>query len=399
MLPRPSLTILLLLTMLTWAIAGDTWGPDSPGSSPSRPPVVVAGLSRPVLPSPRPSPGAIVYQALDEYGRLLVSPSPQSVLSTVANLLTADFDSSGSTQTGAMVGLGVPASGGMVAVPGNATTGLHVTLRNSDGTAVPTSGSTGLYATIRGFFATDGVDLAPNAYGLRVKGYTAHDAAIATEEPLLTGGYAHATGSLPTAVSANADSARLLVDRYGRARVSLEGAAGVGYAAHNAPITGEPMPIAGKAVTGGSLPAPVDLDNNSAYMLVDIYGRPRVILEDTASAVGHSVKYEASHAGGGTEVTAKASAGVLKWIHVSNPNTTDVWLQIHDASNPTIGSDTPLVAFVIPGGVGASNRAMYNQEFGPVGITFGTGITYTITTTAGGSTAPSSAVSVALGYK
>ena len=141
------------------------------------------------------------------------------------------------------------------------------------------------------------------------------------------------------------------------------------------------------------------MESGNGAAIADDNGLLVQVRDSANTANGHSVKYEASHAGGSSEVTAKGSGGLLKWINVTNPNTTDVWLQIHDATNPTIGSATPLVAFVIPGGTGASNRAIYNQEFGAVGITFATAITYTITTTASGSTAPSSAVSVALGYK
>jgi hypothetical protein len=223
-----------------------------------------------------------------------------------------------------------------------------------------------------------------------------------------TAGYAHATGSLPTAVSADGDLVWSLRDRYGRARVSLEHATG-GSISDGAglyiqgSVLADAAQVAAPLATGlyaaNTLPSAVSADGDAVYASGTRQGQLRTITDDNANAVGHSIKYEASHAGGSSEVTAKASAGVLKWIHVSNPNTTDVWLQLHDASNPTIGSATPLMSFLIPGGSGSSNRGVYNQEFGPAGITFATALTYTVTTTAEGSTAPGSAVGIGIGYK
>ena len=198
-----------------------------------------------------------------------------------------------------------------------------------------------------------------NGNGINVQGGHAHDQGDGGN-PVKVGGYAHATGSLPTAVSANGDRANLLVDRYGRARVSLE------------------------STTGGSV-----IDAGGLFVQAN----------DTAQAVGHSVAYETQCAGGTAESTAKASGGLLKWVHISNPNTTDAFFQAFDASNPTPGSTTPLLSLCIPGGTGASNRGVYNQEFGPVGVTFSTAITYTITTTAAGGTAPAANCTVSIGYK
>lgn len=297
-----------------------TVGAQSPGES--RPMVILGQRS----PSPVPSAGLYQTLAVDANGNLAVNGTVSGPLAAGSPLGTV----------GQMPAAIVAASPGLGLVPGDATSGLAVNLRSN-------LGGTIAYST-----------------GVLVQGPVLHDEPTAGG-PVLTGGYAHASGSLPTAVSGNGDAARLLVDRYGRPRVTLETAAG--------------------------LPFPDDAAGMG------------VVAQDSSAAVGHSVAFEASHAGGVSEVTAKASAGLLKWIHVSNPNTTDVFLQIFNASNPTPGSTTPTLSFCIPGGTGASNRGCYNQEFGAVGVTMSTAITYTITTTASGSTAPGSACTVGIGYK
>lgn len=347
-------------------------GPAAHDTVNSGAPVKAGGVYRSAAPSV--TDGDVVDFLADAAGRLAVG---------VYQLLTADMDSGAGTQTGAMVGIAVPASGGAVAVPGDGTAGLYTQLHAPNGFAIGSND------------------------GMLVCGPTAHDGAVTGAPPVRIGGNAIATGTLPTAVSANNDTANLLVDRYGRARVGIDAENGFnlatssgllckGQSPHDAFLSGEPFRIGARAE---DVLYSAVTEGNTCDLAATRQGQLRGILDDNANAIGHSVKYEASHAGGATEVTAKASAGLLKWINVSNPNTTDVWLQIHDATNPAIGTDVPLVAFVIPGGTGASNRAIYNQEFGPVGITFATAITYTITTTAGGITAPGSAVSIALGYK
>lgn len=432
---RLVLLIAMMLSLSMFAIAENTGGMQPAGDTAAGNPVQVGGVA---YPSPRVSPAAqdaVDRIGTDGLGNLMVKVgnTVTAVLSgnvTIQSLLTADQDSGAGTQTGAIVGIAVPASGGAVQVGGTAN-GLYV-----QGPAAADAAPTGnplqaggvayttanypaavtqgrmapllldLYGRARSVIeSADGGQIAYNT-GIYTQGPAAHDAAVAGN-PLLAGGYAHATGSLPTAVSADGDAARLLVDRSGRTRVALESTNGAsvtddaglytqGTQAHDGVDNGYPVKIGGKA--HDTLPSAVAaLDRvNAAYTT---QGQARVVADDNANAVGHSVKYEASHAGGGTEVTAKASAGLLKWVHISNPNTTDVFLQIHDVANPTIGTDVPLMAICVPGGTGASNRGIYNQEFGPVGITFATAITYTVTTTAGGSTAPTSAVTVSLGYK
>lgn len=239
-------------------------------------------------------------------------------------------------------------------------------------------------------------------------GLAAHDAAV-SGNPLLTGGYAHAVGTLPTAVSADGDAARTLVDAYGRLRVSLESALGASVAtgygvfvqgarAHDATID-TVAPIVAGLTAQNALPSAVSADGDVVRAVGTREGQLRVILDANANAVGISNYSAPSHAGGGTEVTVKASAGLVKYLHVSNPNTTDVYLHLWDASNPTPGTTDPTACYCVPGGTGASNRGIYDLVLPEPGLAFGTAITATVTTAANGSSAPGSAVTLQIGYK
>jgi hypothetical protein len=87
--------------------------------------------------------------------------------------------------------------------------------------------------------------------------------------------------------------------------------------------------------------------------------------------------------------TMKASEGLLYFLEVSNPNTTDAYLQLFDAdaADVTVGSTTPTLSFLIPGGDGTLDGAM--DKFWPPGISFENAIIYACTTTATGSSDPS----------
>lgn len=85
---------------------------------------------------------------------------------------------------------------------------------------------------------------------------------------------------------------------------------------------------------------------------------------------------------GATAQTMSASPATLASLQVTNPNATDMYLQIFDATAPTIGVTTPKSSFWVPA-LGA-----YDAEIGPDGIEFATAITYAATTTSTGSGAP-----------
>jgi hypothetical protein len=96
-----------------------------------------------------------------------------------------------------------------------------------------------------------------------------------------------------------------------------------------------------------------------------------------------------------TDVAVKASAGRVYGYHVYNPNSSDIFIQFYDAGTGavTVGTTTPKLSLVIPGGGVLDAMSL------PVPISFGTAITVAATTTAGGGTAPTTALVANVVYK
>lgn len=92
-----------------------------------------------------------------------------------------------------------------------------------------------------------------------------------------------------------------------------------------------------------------------------------------------------------TVVTVKSTAAKLDLWHCYNPNSSPVYLQVFDiAGSPTLGSTTPKQSFGIPA----------NQDSGlaAMGLTFSNAIKVAATTTATGSTAPTTAINCNFGW-
>lgn len=97
--------------------------------------------------------------------------------------------------------------------------------------------------------------------------------------------------------------------------------------------------------------------------------------------------------------SVKGSAGQLFFIQATNINAAVRYLKFYNkASAPTVGTDTPVLTFAIPGNTAGAGFLVEVTN----GLAFGTGIAYAITT--GSSTADTGAVAasdiiVNLGYK
>lgn len=97
--------------------------------------------------------------------------------------------------------------------------------------------------------------------------------------------------------------------------------------------------------------------------------------------------------------SVKGSAGQLYGLYVSNINAAVRYLKLYNkASAPTVGTDTPVLVFAIPGNTAGAG---FTIEF-TNGVAFGTGIAFALTT--GVATADTGAVAaneivVNLGYK
>jgi len=221
----PTKFILLIATLMSltmFAVAENTGGLQAVGDTAASNPVQVGGVA---YPSPRTSPVAqnkVDRIGTDGLGNLMVKVS-SAITSSISNLYTTDYDTSGATNTVAATGLLVPSSSGPVAVTGDGSNGLDVDVTRISGNAI---------------YVDSGL--------IGVTGQAPHDAAV-VGNPILTGGYAWNAGSLPSAVSTSGDVARFLVDAFGRQRVSLEDAAGVGQSAHGAAVRCEASLTAARA--------------------------------------------------------------------------------------------------------------------------------------------------------
>lgn len=118
----------------------------------------------------------------------------------------------------------------------------------------------------------------------------------------------------------------------------------------------------------------------------------------SSTATGLATYCQPSFAGGSSEATVSPSPSNLYTFSASNPNTSDVYLTFWDASNPTPGTTAPTACYMIPAGLGTSNRGWRDEAFTPP-ITFSTAMTVTVVSAANGSGTPTTPVSLTLGYK
>lgn len=95
-----------------------------------------------------------------------------------------------------------------------------------------------------------------------------------------------------------------------------------------------------------------------------------------------------------TKTQVKASAGTVGGYIIHNPNTSAIWIQVWDVANGsiTVGTTSPTWTIPIPAGSTA------NVEF-TCGINHATAINVAATTTATGSTAPTTAATATILYK
>jgi hypothetical protein len=100
-------------------------------------------------------------------------------------------------------------------------------------------------------------------------------------------------------------------------------------------------------------------------------------------------------------VAAIATAGMmLHFVEVSNVDNDSYFLQLFNVAattDVTLGTTTPTQSFLIPAGNGTLHGAM-DKVFDPP-IDFTLGLSYAITTTAGGNTGPTTAMALNAGYR
>ena len=117
-------------------------------------------------------------------------------------------------------------------------------------------------------------------------------------------------------------------------------------------------------------------DVGAARMTLD----RKQIVANYAHTAGGATPYKLVSAATTNATSVKASAGTLYMITASNVNAAARYLKLYNkASAPTVGSDTPVFTFIIPGNTAGAGT---NIPIPTVGINFSTGIAFALTTEA-----------------
>jgi len=160
------------------------------------------------------------------------------------------------------------------------------------------------------------------------------------------------------------------------------------------PATGRVMPVAFFADETAT-DSVDEGDAGAARMTLD----RKQIVSTYAHTAGGYTPYKLVSAATTNATSVKASAGTVGYIAVSNVNAAARYLKLYNkASAPTVGTDTPVHTFIIPGNTAGAGS---NIMLPPQGIAFSTGIAFALTTEAtdAGTTAvAANEIVVNLGY-
>lgn len=254
-------------------------------------------------------------------------------VATITNAHSADFDSGAGTDTTLAFGIAVPASGGAAVIPGDATAGLKVDL-GSDNDVTVTGSVT----------ANAGTNLNTSALALESGGNLATLAgAVAGTEVQVD-----VVASLPAGT--NAIGKLAANDGVDVGDVTVNNAAGS--AVYVQPGSGASFPVT----------------DNSGSLTVDV----------PAVATGGATPGKLISAATTNGTSVKASAGTVYSLAVFNLNASARYLKLYNkASAPTVGSDTPVQVFMIPGNTAGAGLVL---PIPACGMAFDTGIAFALTT-------------------
>lgn len=152
------------------------------------------------------------------------------------------------------------------------------------------------------------------------------------------------------------------------------------------------------AVRDDSLSSHSGTDGDYESLHTDAVGNLRVTNDASATNEGTDTLRDTSITN--SDEALKASAGSLYGFEAHNPNTVDAYIQFYDASTASVsvGVTTPKLSFIIPAGAGTDRRGATSHKFDPP-IKFGTAITYAATTGFDNGTAPGTALTGLFFYK
>lgn len=149
-------------------------------------------------------------------------------------------------------------------------------------------------------------------------------------------------------------------------------------------------PLMGNGVTGTGSPRVTIASDNTAFSVNAIESgtwtvqpgntpntSPWLVSQIPATSGGLAISRRLSAGSTADAINAKASAGQVYGLIVTNINLSYRVVKLYNkASAPTIGTDTPVCTFIIPGNTAGAGMVSYF----PDGIAFATGISYGITT-------------------
>lgn len=139
------------------------------------------------------------------------------------------------------------------------------------------------------------------------------------------------------------------------------------------PATGRIMPV-GFLADETATDSVDEGDAGAARMTLD----RKQIVSTYAHTAGGATPYKLNSAATTNATSLKASAGTVYMVTVSNINAAVRYLKFYNkASSPTVGTDTPILVFAIPGNTAGAGT---NIPIPNVGINFSTGIAFATTT-------------------
>jgi hypothetical protein len=283
-------------------------------------------------------------------------------------LPTFDLDSGAGTVNVQGIALAVAASGGPVAIPGDATNGLKVQVATMPTTTVQDGGGSisvddnGGSLTVDGTVSISGSVAVTNADMTTLAGAVrAEDAASADGH---TGIPALAVRKASPANTSGTDGDYEMIQMSaGRVWVSatVDAALPTGSNAIGKLAANSGVDIGDVDVT--SLPALPAGTNDIGFV------------KDKAATSGGWTPHKKISAASTNATSLKASAGQVGVIVCTNTNASARFLKLYNkASAPTVGTDTPDLTFLIPG-----NTSGFTINCG-CGFEFTTGIAYALTT-------------------
>lgn len=137
--------------------------------------------------------------------------------------------------------------------------------------------------------------------------------------------------------------------------------------------TNQPVINGGRAST--AIPTAMSADNDVQAIWLTRNGA--TVSTPTAHTLGGATPYKLNSAASTNATSLKASAGQIYSIMATNTNAAVRYLKLYNkASAPTVGTDTPIQVYALPGATTGGGFALSI----PVGMEFTTGIAFALTT-------------------